>query len=521
MRVIREVLRLAWGCGLSQRQTAISCRIARASVQDCLLKATAAGLSWPLSDDLDDSKLESLLYHKPVGRPKSEKAPLDFAFLHKELRSHKGMTLALLWQRYIERNSDGYQYSQFCKLYHEWSKVLDVVMRQEHTAGEKGFSDFAGSKLHFVDSDGVVHFAHLFVCALGASSFTFAKAYLNETAQSWCMGHAEAFAYFGGCPQIVVPDNPKPVVTKACPYEPDIHMDFLHMAQHFGVGVVPARVRRPQDKAKVEAAVKMATRWIIAVIKDRDFHSLAELNIEIARLLEILNAKPFKAVPGSRRSLFENLDRPALQPLPINRYDYTQIGFAKPALDYHICVDGCFYSVPFQYVKKRLEYRLNSKTLEVFFNGKRIASHVRRIDKNKPATLKEHMPPSHQKYLDWTPERITSWAASIGPETNELINRIFASREFPQQAFKSCLGILSLTKDFGKERLEKAASRAVRVGGYSLKTVRLILENNQEDLTLNQTPIQLRIENPNVRGPGAYISPSEIEVLNASTPYTQ
>jgi len=504
MRVIREVLRLAWSCGFNQRQVSISCNIARSSVQDCLLRAKGAKLSWPLPDDLDDTKLESLLY-KPMGRPKSDKAPIDFAYLHRELHSHKGMTMGLLWQRYIERDPEGYQYSYFCTLFNEWAGKLDLVMKQEHLAGEKVFSDFAGSTLKVTSLDtGEVNFVKVFVCCLGASSYTFAKAYWSENAEAWCMGHAEAFSFFGGCPEIVVPDNPKPVVTKACPYEPDIHMDFLHMAQHFGVGVVPARVRKPKDKAKVEAAVKMATRWIIAVLKDRTFHSLAELNLEIAKLLEILNTRPFKKMPGSRRSAFEAIDRPALKALPQNRYEYTQNGFAKSHLDYHITIDDCQYSVPFQYAKKKLEYRLSTKTLEIFYRGNRIASHVRRLPHAKPATVKEHMPPNHQAYLDWTPERFIAWATKIGPDTKSLIEAVLGSREFPQQAFKSCLGILHLTKDYSDARLERAASCALRVRGFSYKTVKLILENQQENRPVDRAPGQLKIFNPNVRGPLEY-----------------
>ena len=506
MRVIREVLRLAWSCGFSQRQISISCRIARSTVHDCILRAKVAKLSWPLPDDLDDTKLEALLY-KTMGRPKTDKAPLDFAYLHKELHSHKGMSLSLLWQRYIERDPDGYQYSYFCELFNDWASALDLVMKQEHFAGEKVFSDFAGSTLTVTSRiTGEVNFVKVFVCCLGASSYTFAKAYWAENAEAWCMGHAEAFSFFGGCPEIVVPDNPKPVVTKACPYEPDIHMDFLHMAQHFGVGVVPARVRKPKDKAKVEAAVKMATRWIIAVLKDRTFHSLAELNVEIARLLDVLNTRPFKKMPGCRRSAFETIDKPALRPLPPNRYEYTEIGYAKSYLDYHIRIDDCQYSVPFQYAKKKLEYRLTSKTLEIFYKGNRIASHVRRLPHTKPATIREHMPPSHQAYLDWSPERFVAWASKIGPETRALIEAVLASQEFPQQAFKSCMGILHLTKDYGDLRLERAAACALRVRGFSYKTVKLILENQQENRPAVHSPGQLKIFNPNVRGPIEYAS---------------
>lgn len=515
VRKIREILRLSWGLGLRPGEVAASCNIARSTVQDYLLKAQAAGLSWPLAPEMDDAALENLLFAR-VGRPKAERPLPDFSEVARSLKSHKGMSLALEWQRYISSNPHGYQYSYFCELFQEWSKHVDLVMRQEHLAGDKAFSDFAGSTLRITNRHtGEVESAHLFVCCLGASSYTFARAFYSENSEAWCIGHADAFTYFRGCPAVVVPDNPKAVITKACPYEPDVHMDFQHMADHFNLAVIPARVRKPKDKAKVEAAVKMATRWIIAVLKDQTFFSLPELNLAIAELLEKLNSRPFKKMPGSRRSQYELVDRPALRPLPLTPYEYTQVCKAKVFLDYHIDLNGYRYSVPYQYVGKKIEYRLNYRTLEVFYKGQRIASHPRLIDKRKPATQREHMPANHAFLLDWTPERFTAWAQKIGPSTERLISTVLASREFPQQSFRTCLGILSLAKEFGADRLEKASSVALSVRATSFKAVRLILQNQQDRRRFVDAPIQLKIIHSHIRGAQAFSAPNEKENENA------
>ena len=475
MRVIREILRLSWDCKLSQRQIATSCNIARASVGEYIRRAQAAGLSWPLPADHDDEVLDRLLF--PPQPSSSLQRPLpDFEEIHEKLRK-KGATLALFWERYKVENPDGFQYSHFCELYREWAKTIDVVMRQEHRAGEKLFSDFAGSKLLVTNSHtGEVREAHLFVCALGASSYTYAEAFFSENSEAWCTGHGNAFGFFGGSSELIVPDNPRSVVDKPCPYEPDIHADFQHMASFFGAAVIPARVRKPRDKAKVEAAVRVATMWIIAVLRDRQFFSLAELNASVKELLERLNNRTFKKLPGSRRSRFETLDKPALKALPITPYEYTNIGVARVNLDYHIDVQGCLYSVPFQYARKQVEYRQTSKTIEVFLLGRRIASHPRLWIKNSHSTLKDHMPSTHRLYAEWTPQRIIEWATQNGPATGQLVREIMNRRRYPEQGFRSCLGILKLSKIAGAERLELAARRALTLNALSYKHIKLICD---------------------------------------------
>lgn len=501
MRMIREILRLHYSCGLSFKKISRALGCSRGSVAEYVHKAKAAGLSWPLPDDLDDDeRLETRLFPWVRSGPPDRPQP-DCSYIHEELRK-KGVTRVQLWAEYREEHPDGYSLSQFCDIYSRWSKNLDLTMRQEYKAGHRAFSDFAGKTLPIVDPHtGEVRTAHLFVCALGASSFTFAKLFWSEDAEAWCSGHAAAFEYFGGCPEVVVPDNPKPVVTKTCRYEPEINPSFAHMANHYDVAVMPARPRRPQDKAVVEAAVGVATRWILAVLRKRTFFSLAEANAAVAELLEALNSRAFKKLPGSRRTQFEALDRPALKTLPLAPYEFARIRKAKVGIDYHIQFDEHFYSVPYQLRGETLEVRATADTIEVFHNSRRVASHVRAISKGRASTLKEHMPSSHRKYLDLTPEHLMKRGANVGPYTGELIETVLKLRQYPELGFKTCLGILRLEKEVGSDRLERASWRALRIRGYSYKSVKSILDAKLESEPLPEVPPQLSIVHSNIRGP--------------------
>jgi len=522
MRKIHEILRLHWDCKLSQRQIANSCAVSRAVVNDYIHRAHAAGLSWPLREGLDESGLEKLLFPHPVGRPKTEFVPPDFAEMHQKLKQ-KGMTLALLWERYKMENPEGPQYSHFCAMYRTWAKTIDVVMRQTHEAGKKLFSDFAGSTLPVTDPvTGEVVQAHIFVAALGASSFTYAEAFWSENCESWCTGHANAFMYMNGVSEICVPDNPKAAVDKPSQYDPDIHADFQHMASFFGVAVIPARVRHPKDKATVECAVKVATMWIVAALRDTKFFSLAELNQHIKQLLEKLNNRPFKKVPGSRRSLFESIDKPALQPLPGDRYEYTHIGYARVGLNYHIDLDGYLYSVPYEHAKKEVEYRLTAKTVEVFLKGRRIASHLRLWIKNRPSTLKEHMPSHHryyqEEYIESTPEKLITTAANVGVATAQAVQSILLSKQHSEQSLRACLGVLRLARTWGDERLEAACQKAVDVNGCSYKSIKLILENSGDRRPNPTTHLTAVSEHENLRGSEYYNPSTKEDDIDANTP---
>ena len=507
MRKIREILRLYFNCKLSVNKIHESIGVARSTIDDHLRRAKAEGLSWPLPNELDDDGLEKMLFPSASGCYGNDNIPMpDFAYLHDELRK-KGVTLSLLWQEYKQQYQDGYQYSQFTQLYREWTKTLDVTMRLQHKAGEKTFSDFAGTKLKVTDRHtGEMLPAYLFVTSLGGSSYTYAEAFWSEDTQAWCMGHAHAFTFFGGACAVIVPDNPKTTVTRTCRYEPDMNPDFNHMSEYFGCVVIPARVRHPRDKAIVESGVGMATRWIIAALRNRTFFTLQELNQAIWELLKHLNNKPFKKLPGSRKSKFEEIDKPALKPLPVTPYQYTKFKFARVNIDYHVEFEGHYYSVPYKLVKQQVELRVTYRTVEIFYKGKRVASHIRSCVKGKPSTQPEHMPHSHREYLDWTPSRIINWASKTGPNAQQLVQTLLESKTYPEQAYRSCLGILRLGKKYGNERLEAACERALSIGGLSYKSVEAILANGLDKCKLSseEMPSSLQLTHENIRGADYY-----------------
>jgi transposase len=505
MRKIKEVLRLCWGHGLSKRKAAMSCAISRPSVNEYLRRAEEAGLTWPLPADLDDGALERLLFPCAPTLPAAARALPDWSTIHRESK-RKGVTLFLLWQEYRETHPEGYQYSWFCERYRAWQGTLDVVMRQDHRAGEKLFVDYAGQTVPVVDRlTGEVREAQIFVAVLGASNYTYAEATWTQGLPDWISAHQRCFRYLGGVPEIVVPDNLRSGVTKAHRYEPDTNPTYQDMATHYGVAVLPARVRRPRDKAKVEAGVLVVERWILAVLRHRTFFSLAELNTAIRDLLEKLNARPFKKLPGSRREHFECLDKPALQPLPIEPYVYAEWKKARVHIDYHVEVAGHYYSVPHALIKKQLDVRTTQNTIECFYRGNRVASHRRSHQKGRHTTVAVHMPEAHRQAGNWSPERLAHWAAKTGPATEQLIMDILASRKHPQQAYRSCLGVLRLGKAYGDERLEAACRRALTLGSHSYKSIESILKHRLDDQPLaEQQELALPEDHDNIRGPAYY-----------------
>ena len=505
MRKIREVFRLKFDCELSNRKIAKSFHIARSTVAEYLFRFQQAALSWPLPQDLDDVQLEQLLYPPPPAPFASVRPLPDCNYIHCELRK-KGVTLSLLWQEYKEQNPHGYQYSQFCHLYRQWAAKIDPVMRQEHRAGEKMFVDYTGQTVPVYDlHTNQMREAQIFVAVLGASNYTYAEATWSQSLPDWIGSHSRAFAFFGGVPKVVVPDNLKSAVSKASFYDPDINPTYLDMADHYGTAVIPARVRKPKDKAKVEVAVQVVERWILARLRNRQFFSLRQLNQAIAKLLEDLNNKPFQKLPGSRKSAFESMDRPALNPLPSQAYQFAEWKKATVNVDYHIEVDRHYYSVPHTLIKKKIDVRITNNTIECFYKSKRVASHIRSYHKGRHSTVKEHMPRSHQKWAEWTPQRFIRWAAKIGPHTQSLIENVLNSRAHPQQGFRSCLGILRLAKSYGNDRLEAACRRAVDIGGTSYRSVQSILKHNLDQKPLpDQSAKSPPIEHINIRGARYY-----------------
>ncbi|SDX38084.1 Transposase [Thiocapsa roseopersicina] len=505
MRKIREYLRLRFEGGLSHRQIAASLQVSRSSVGEYERRFAAAGLTWPLPEALSDRELERRLFPPPPAVPADTRVVPDWAAVHRELR-RPGVTLMLLWEEYRAAHPEGFGYSWFCKRYEDWSGSLDVVMRQTHRAGEKLFVDYAGHTVEVVDpASGEIRTAQIFVAVLGASNYTYAEATWSQGLSDWIGSHVRAFAYFDGVPAILVPDNLRSGVSKAHRYEPDLNPTYLELANHYGLAVVPARVRKPRDKAKAETGVQIVERWILAALRHQSFFSLSALNTAIAALLERLNQRPFKKLPGSRRTAFETIDRPALRPLPLTPYVYATWKRVRVNIDYHVEVDGHYYSVPYTLVKQALDVRLTDHTVECFHHRQRIASHVRSPLKGRHTTVAEHMPKAHREFAEWTPERLVRWAEKTGPATAGVIGHIMANRPHPQQGFRSCLGILRLGERYGHDRLEAACARALRLNACRYKSIESMLQRGLDRQALpEQQSLDLPAAHDHLRGPGYF-----------------
>ena len=504
MRKIREVLRLSLGDGLSRRQVGIATGLPYTTVADHLARARAAGLGWPLPAGLDDAALEAALFAS-AALPSPATRPLpDWAAVHHELR-RKGVTLQLLWIEYKECHPDGYQYTQFTERYRRFARQLDVVMRQDHQAGEKLFVDYPGPTIPITDpTTGEVTAAQLFVAVLGASNYTYAEATPSQELPHWIGAHVAAFEFLGGAPAIVVPDNLRSAVTKTHRYEPEINRTYAEMAAHYGTAIIPARPYKPRDKAKVEAGVLLTERWILAVLRNRTFFSLAEANVAIRERVAWLNSRPFKKLPGSRASLFAELDAPALRPLPERPYEYATWKRAIVNIDYHVEVERHWYSVPYGLVREPADVRLAAATVEVFVRGRRVASHLRSSQPGRHTTDPAHMPESHRRHLEWTPGRIVRWAEQTGPATGELVALILAGRPHPEQGYRSCLGILRLGNRYGPERLEAAALRALAIRARTYRSVESILRTGLDGQPLpDAAPAGPTRRHANLRG-GSY-----------------
>jgi len=502
MRKIRELLRLRWEQHLPQRAIGQSLRLSQGSVSEYLNRARRAGLTWPLPDTVDDARLEALLFPPPPDVPQDQRAVPDWAVVHRELR-RPNVTLALLWDEYRSAATDGFGYSWFCDLYREWAGRLKPTLRQVHTAGERVFVDFAGHTMEVIDgATREIRPAEVFVAVLGASSYTFAEATWTQSLPDWIAAHVNMLAFIGGVPRQIVSDNLKAGITKACFYEPTVNRTYADMASHYGTAVIPARPYKPRDKAKVEVAVQVVQRWILARLRNRRFFSLAELNQAIRELVEQLNDRPMRGWGTTRRALYEQLDRPELRQLPPTPYEYANWKRCRVNLDYHVEIEKHFYSVPYRLLREEVEARITAKTVEIFHRGKLVATHLRSLRQHRPTTLAEHMPSSHRRYRDWTHERILREAAVIGDDTAALVAIILRSRPHPEQGFRSCIGILGLAKRYDAERLDAASARALALGTRSYSSVAAILKNAREGTVAE--PEQPSLLHENIRGSGYY-----------------
>ena len=513
MRYVKDILRLKHQNQLSVREIAGSCGLPASTVGDYLQRAEAAGLAWPLPEGISDAELTERLLQPANSPPSSDPAkPLpDWHAVHEQLR-RKGVTLQLLWQEYHQAHPDGYRRSQFCQLYRDWAKTLDPVLRQVHAPGQKLFVDWAGLKVPIHHADGTVSEASLFVAVLGFSNKTYVEAFANEQLEHWIAGHCRAFNFYGGVTRALVPDNCKTAVDRPCRYEPLLHRSYQEMASHYGTVILPARVKKPRDKAKVESGVQIAERQILAPLRDQRFFSVAELNQAIRPLLDKLNAQAFQKLEGTRNGWFEAQEKPALLPLPAQSFELATWGKATVNIDYHAIVDRHGYSVPYTLVHQAVETRSTATTVEFFHQGKRVAAHVRSYVPGKFTTVEEHHPKSHQRYLEWTPGRLIDWARKTGPQCAKLVEQVLQNRPHPEMGFRSCLGILRLGKGVGPERLEAACARALRFDTGSYQSVKSILEKG---LDRQQPEPEEPLASPshqNVRGQ-AYYAQTKTEEL--------
>jgi transposase len=507
MRHVRDCVRLK-NAGISTREIARRVGVAPSTVRLTLDRCAAAGVTWPLEADLTDAILEQRLFTNVGVKPghRRHEEP-DWASVHREMK-RKHVTLSVLWEEYIALHPGGYRYSRYCDLFREWESLLPVTMRQTHVAGERMFVDYAGDGVPVVIDrlTGELRKAQIFVAVLGASSFTFAHASWTQTLPDWIDAHVRAFEAIGGVPHLLVPDNTKTAVIKACFYDPQVNRTYAEMAGHYGAAILPARPRKPRDKAKVEQAVLIVERWLLGRLRHRTFYSLADINAAIADLMRHLNEeRPIRRLGVTRRQLLEDVDRPALRSLPVEPYEFHEWRTCRVGIDYHVEVAAHYYSVPHRFARTEVDARLTARTIEIFLKGERIAAHMRVSGNHGHTTVPEHMPSSHRRYAGWTIGRIRQDARLIGPATAALCELILEARPHPEQGYRACLGIVRLARSFGAERLEAAADRAIDIGARTYGSVKSILDNN-----LDRRPAQKRatdgtpILHANIRGPRYY-----------------
>ncbi|WP_435276639.1 IS21 family transposase [Psychrobium sp. nBUS_13] len=503
MRKLKEILRLKYGCSLSHRQVAKSLSISPSVVSRYANRAAQMGItSWPLSEIWTDAALNREFLKTRVKLKASIPVP-NWSVIYKELK-HKTLTLQLLWEEHSQRNpGNHYSYNHFCRLYKAWLGCQKPSMRQHHKAGEKLFIDYCGPTMNIINSStGEYRTAQVFVAVMGASNYTFAEATWSQGLEDWVMSHARCFEFLGGMPELLIPDNLRSGVTKACRYEPDLNPTYQQMAAHYNTVIVPARPYRPKDKAKAEVAVQIVERWIMAKLRHEPFFSLRQLNERICELLTDLNQRPMRKQPGSRLSQFIEIDKPALKPLPITPYIYTQVKKVTVHIDYHIEVEKHYYSVPHSLIKQKLEAHISGELVRLYHHGECVASHPRSSKIGAHTTIEGHMPIAHRKHDQWSPHRFEKWAKDIGSSTEELVIKLLQSKRHPEQSYRVCLGLLNLSKKYSPARLEAASRRALHTGIMRLAGIRSILDKGLDRQPLPEVQLDLlgEIEHKNVRG---------------------
>jgi len=507
MRKTKEILRLKYELGLSNRQIGASLHLSHVSVGLYLQRASQAGVVWPLPESITDDQLRDLLFASQKPPADAQRSLPPMSELHQQLR-RKGVTLQLLWEEYRRNHPDGYAYTQFCEYYKRFRSQLEPALRQEYKAGERLFVDWAGMTVPLTDpATGQTRPAHLFVAVLGASNYTFAEAFENTQLPNWIEAHIHAWEFFGGVARLTVPDNTRTAVSQSCRYEPELHATYQDLAAHYGTVILPARARKPQDKAKVEAGVQNAERRILAALRDRQFFSLSELNQAIGVERRALNERPFQKMDGSRATWFVQIDRPALVPLPAQRYELALWRKAKANIDYHVQIDWHNYSVPYRLTNQPVEVRLSARTVEIFHRGQRVALHARSYQRGGFTTEAGHRPQSHQRHLEWSPARLIDWAQhQVGPHCAAAVRYILEHKPHPEQGYRSCLGLMRLGRRHGRPRLEQACQRALLLDVCSYRSIKSILDTKLETQPLLSPPsvTKVLVTHDNLRGAPYY-----------------
>ncbi|MDA1372930.1 MAG: IS21 family transposase [Proteobacteria bacterium] len=510
MRKIKEILRLRHEAGLGYRGIAQSLGIGYGTVVDYLNRAANAGLGWPLPSELSERDLGRLLFPTQATTGQRRFVEPDFLLAHQELK-RKFVTKQLLWQEYRQQHpDDGYSYAQYCHRFRVWQGHQQRSMRQIHRAGEKLFVDYCGPTMEVVNPDtGEIRQVQIFVAVLGASNYTFACASRSQNQADWLQAHVKTFEFLGGVPELVVPDNLKSAVRKTHRYEPDLNPSYQQLAAHYQIAIVPARPYKPKDKAKAEVAVLIVERWIMARLRHQTFFSLASLNDAISLLLEDLNRRPFKKLPGTRLSQFEQLDKPVLRSLPAQPYHYAEIKQARVHIDYHIEYDKHYYSVPHHLVKLAVEVQATDNTVAIYHQGQRVASHPRSYRRGMHSTCSEHMPGAHRAMQEWSPQRFLSWAGDIGAETREVVQHLLQEKRHTEQSYRRILALLSNAKKYGRERLDAACGRALLINSPTRSSVESILKQGLDQVAVetpqDQTQEELSLDHhENVRGEDYY-----------------
>ncbi|MDP4095121.1 MAG: IS21 family transposase [Bacillota bacterium] len=495
----REILRLKHEVQLSLREIAQACNCGKSTIAEILGRAEKAGITWPV--DLSDKQLMSLLY--PPAEKKISSPEPDMEYIFREMKK-KSVTLMLLWEEYKEQHPDGIMYSQFCERYSNFKKGNNISMHKEHKAGEEMEVDWAGSTMSYVDTEtGELKDAYIFVAVLPASAYPFAYAYPDTKTANWIDAHVRAYEYFGGVPRITIPDNTKTAVTKSDRIDPVMNKSYNEMARHYRTTIVPARAGKPKDKAADENMVGNVSRRIIAALRNRQFFSLYEVNQAISEQLDRLINRPFQKMEGNRLTAFKSIDKPCLQPLPVNKYEYSEWKETKVQFNYHVDYDGFFYSVHFSHINKPCSIRATARTIEIYIGSERVAAYPRNYNTFKRyTTLPEHMPEGHRAVSGWSSDRFLEWAEKTGPYTRELIKRILESREYPVQTYRACMGVMRLGKSYSDEIMENASREAIERNACSFKYFNLVLKQVTQNMAENKA--EKIIIHDNVRGSRAF-----------------